>query len=308
MIDVIAIGGATIDLFFKSDDFTIKEQTLQFVHGEKFVVDNFTQTYGGGGVNAAVCFARLGLRSGLLTHLSSDFFGDKIIENLANEHVDLSLLNRDDQLKTAVSSILLDQTGERTIIMYRGQTDTLAGATIDQETFLSAKWLYICDSYTTDLSLQRKLMALVRERGAKVVFVPSQRQLQHGITGMTDLLAETDVFILNRYEASLLTGLTDEKQTVEDIAKLGPAIVIITKDSEGVIAYANGVHYKEPANNIPIVDTTGAGDAFASTFVTCLQRSIPLQEALHLACKNAESVISHIGSQPGLLSQEQLFG
>jgi len=119
------------------------------------------------------------------------------------------------------------------------------------------------------------------------------------------------VVILNREEAVLVGGGNHEDMhdLFNHLHALGPRIVVITDGPDG--AYASDGHnrYKMPLYpdaGAP-VDRTGAGDAFASTFVAALAKGLSIEDALRWAPINSMSVVQKVGAQEGLLTDEQLM-
>jgi sugar/nucleoside kinase (ribokinase family) len=116
--------------------------------------------------------------------------------------------------------------------------------------------------------------------------------------------------ILNREEAALVGGgdVKNVHDLFDKLHALGPKIILISDGPKG--AYASGPEgrlfmpiYPDPA---PPVERTGAGDAFASTFVAAIIKGLPLEEALRWGPVNSMNVVQHVGAQDGLLTENQL--
>ena len=101
------------------------------------------------------------------------------------------------------------------------------------------------------------------------------------------------------------------KDTIEYLAyklnKLGPNYVVITNGKQGAYCYHNEYMYYAKTNNIRIVETTGAGDAFASSFLAGMIRKDDITAAMKIATTNAESVIQHHGAKNELLSYREIL-
>jgi sugar/nucleoside kinase (ribokinase family) len=105
------------------------------------------------------------------------------------------------------------------------------------------------------------------------------------------------VFFVNDVEWELV------KLRQKDIIKIFPYVVITAGKQPGKVYVAGECqHAIKPDQSISAVDETGAGDAFASAFVSTLLYERSVEEAIQAGLNNASSVIRHIGAQKGLLS------
>ena len=95
--------------------------------------------------------------------------------------------------------------------------------------------------------------------------------------------------------------LTKSRKPINKLHKLGPSLIVITNKNNLIQASDGKKIYKLKPNKIKVVERTGAGDAFASTFVACILKNKPIPAALKLALKNSESVIKHFGAKNNLL-------
>jgi ribokinase len=95
---------------------------------------------------------------------------------------------------------------------------------------------------------------------------------------------------------------------MKQMAELPPDIFLITDGSRGVYAYDRKQFYHaKPLSGLTVVETTGAGDAFASTFTAAWIQGKSMHEALHLAMTNAESVLQYKGAKSRLLTKDELL-
>ena len=90
-------------------------------------------------------------------------------------------------------------------------------------------------------------------------------------------------------------------KNIEKLREMGPEIVCITDKDKEIKCY-NGIRtYKIKPHRIKVVERTGAGDAFAATFVGCMIKGFSIDRSLNLAVKNSESIIKYIGAKNKLL-------
>lgn len=299
MFDVITLGSATIDILVKSKNEKVKHNNhtdVAYHLGEKILIQDLEFTTGGGGTNAAVAFSRLGLKTGFVGVLSHDLFGEFIARELKKENVEfLGLIG---QGKPGLS-IVLPSSGDRTILNYRGLNDMIE---IDDLhlSLLSTKWLYISSVLGKSLKSAEKLCQLTR-KGTKIAFNPSMYLAKLGLKKLSRILSHTKVLICNKEEAQALTGLNREKEIIEKIAHYGPEIIVITDGPKKIYAYSDGEFFTKIPKKIKVVDSTGAGDAFASGFIYGIMHNKPIDACIDLGLKESDSVLTHIGAKNNLL-------
>lgn len=313
MFDIIVVGGATRDFFMISSRYRVADGRLELPWGEKIVVEELIKEVGGGGCNAAVAFSRLGLKAALMTRVGDDSSGVEVIERLQKENVIRDLVQIKPDTTTSLSCLLTDYSGEHAIVMYRGDNDQYFDEEIDWEALKETKWLYVADITAVDDDPTDKLAGFAKSNRLKFAFVPGQHQLARGIKGMNGVLPKTEILILNAYEADLLTGnhldpqtLGGNLQQLDGMLKIfterGVRLVVITADKHGARCSDGQNFYYAPAPRVEkIVNTTGAGDAFAAAFTAGIIRGKGVPEALSLATKNAGSVLQKVGAQAGLM-------
>ena len=310
MFDVVTIGGAVQDLFFISPDYEVRDDKLTFTWGEKFVVEDLVQDVGGGACNSAVGFSRLGLNTAIWARVADDPAGDFVLRRLKEEKVFLDFVELVEGGTTSLSTILVDETGERSIIMYRAQNDELDPKKIDFEKMFETQWLFVAELTGNPTPLIEFIAKECQEKKVKLVFVPGLEQLEQGVEALREILKKTEVLIFNDYEAGKLLGLpeADSKSEkvvegmLEELCRFGVKTAVITKDVDGAQAFDGKYFYTHPAPEVEKrVDTTGAGDAFAAGFVGALIKGQNVEQALELGTRNAGSVIQQFGAQAGLL-------
>lgn len=318
MFDVITIGSATRDVFIRSAAL----ETHASAHsptgvdaclpmGGKVAIDDLVFATGGGATNAAVTFRRLGgLRVGCVCRIGADDSGARgVLEDLHRERVDARFVQRDRTLHTAYSMILLAGSGERTILVYRGASHTIAAREIAWNA-LQAKWFYVT-SLGGDLTLMRRILAHARRTNARVAWNPGSGEIAHGWKRVSPLAAQCAVFNLNKEEAAQLTGFTPQDlphmlRVLCSAPHAQSGVILITDGSNGAYACADGSAWHIASRNLKTVNTTGAGDAFGSAFVlglTIENRKSAIENSLRLAMANAEGVITHMGAKAGILSR-----
>lgn len=312
MYDVITFGSATVDVFAmtEAEKISIKhgefiEEFVAYTSGSKILIEDLHFDIGGGGTNTAVAFSRLGLKTAYCGKLGKDANADRIVSLLSEENIDF--IGKRAKGQTGYSVILDSHDEDRTILTYKGLNNKLHISDIDKSK-LKAKWFYfsslVGDSYKTFESLT----AYAKKNGIKVGFNPSSYLAKMGAKFLKKALKNTDYLVLNLEEAELVTGKKERMEwQLKKLASYGPELVIITDGGDGAFLFdKNSEHiYHKPSNDVKVLETTGAGDSFASSFLAGLIMKNNLKFALDVAAANASSVITHVGAKNRLLTLKE---
>ena len=151
-----------------------------------------------------------------------------------------------------------------------------------------------------------KLASYASKNNIKIAFNISPYLAKKGKKFLGNILKKTSILILNKEEAELLSGKKDKVgNLLKNLSKLGLSIVAITDGEKGVYAYDKKNMYYGKPHNVKIVETTGAGDAFASSFLSGIIKKNDIKFAIDLGMTNAESVIQHHGAKEILLTYSE---
>lgn len=305
MYDVVTIGGAVRDFTFYLEP--LKEKNYKFIcflTGTKINVKETYFTHGGGACNVAVGLSNFGLKVAVITRVGQDYSGQAIIDGLKKKNVETRFIQIDRKLHTGVSVIIQPKEGERTILSYRGANDNLE--LTDNDLKIKTNWIYISSLSGNWKNILNKIYS--RFKKVKIAWNPGISQLQTGKSKLIKFLKKTEVLILNRNEASILTGKSEKNIPflLKSIFELGPKIVIITCGKEGAFLINKERIIYQSAHPIKKVDTTGAGDSFSSGFLAGLILFNDIKKAFKLGILNSAYNLTKIGAQEGLLTKKDL--
>lgn len=309
--DIVTIGSATVDHFADTDSELIRidtrhshEELIAFPLGSKLLINELKTTVGGGGTNTAVAFSHMGLKTAYLGKIGEDAAGDYVLDLLKASGVKFIGMREG---QTGFSVILNSIQDDRTILAFKGANDHLRPHDVPD---FKTRWLYVSsmlgESWDT-------VVELVDQCRVKVAFNPSNYQADQGYQALAPLIDKVSILIMNREEACKILGRDyhaehDPVELIHALHTLPPDIVVITDAAAGAYAF-NGekLYHGKPTAKLKIVETTGAGDAFAATFTAATIKGCPLDQALDLAMTNAESVLQHKGAKERLLHWEELI-
>lgn len=297
MVEVVCVGSATWDIFLQSDQFKVGRW------GEKIEAQELVMASGGGATNAAVSYARKGIKVAAVVEMGEDVAAEMIRAELAKEAVDTSWIIQEEAETTAVSVILLSGKGH-SIVTYRGASRMLTVGDIPwdrlESQLMPQGWIHLT-SVGGDMALVNRLIGWVREKGRKIYWNP----------GAGEKLPDQwpDVLQLNRQEASNFFGVNfgDEEVWRSEHCPTDPkTMLMITDGSRGGRVCHEGKCTWYEAMEAVEVDSTGAGDAFGSGMVAGLIKQRTIEEAIELGKKQAASVVGKVGAKAGLLWLESL--
>lgn len=312
MARIVSLGSALQDVYLiDHDDLAptmIGEEAIfgKVLVGSKVDIDKIAYEVGGGGVNSSIEFARHGHEAILIGNIAKDSAGDAITRVLDRENVDTSYMNFSNSKSTGTSIILLDSKhGERTILTYRGASESFSNFSEDDLDLISPDWMYVTTT-RGDMETLLRFFEKAKSIGTKIMFNPGVRELTE-TKKLIGLLEDVDILLVNKKEASqivpgvLLTELLYHLHNYVDT-------VIITDGSMGGIATNGEESFRFGIyQDTTIKDATGAGDAFGSGFLAHLAAGHSFRNSLMYASANSTSVVSKIGANRGALTgREQL--
>jgi ribokinase len=263
---------------------------------------------GGNAANVAVALTRLGLRVGLASYLGADQAGRDLLVALHGEGIDTSLVHLEEGSLTNVSFVLrLGQ--ERTILVHH-EHHRYHWAPVRPHDLPA--WVFL-SSVGSDAPDYEEQLAdwLEATPSVQLLFAPGTHQIAQGMTRLARLYRRAALLVCNREEAAAISGRSpaaDIETLLEGLLALGPRRVVITDGPAGADASDGSKLYSVPVfpDAEPVVDRTGAGDAFSAALLAYLMRGMAFDEALLRGPVNAMSVVHAVGTQTGLLRPDAL--
>ncbi|OGM98751.1 MAG: hypothetical protein A2915_04705 [Candidatus Yanofskybacteria bacterium RIFCSPLOWO2_01_FULL_41_34] len=311
MYDIVSIGSTTRDVFINADNFRSANmpdfstgKALCFPLGSKIEIYKIVFTSGGGGTNTAVTFAKQGLATACIGVIGNDLNGQEILNELEKEGIETKYFQKHDDDFTAYSVILVDSLGERTILSYKGEGQHFD---VNKIAFgqLQTKWLFL-DSLGGHYNLLEQAVNWAVANNIKLAINPGGKELDHGLEKLKPLLRNFLIVIMNQEEAARLTGIdyNEEEEIFKFMDEIIGGIFVMTKGPEGVVVSDGKNVYQAGVPDSPIVERTGAGDAFSSGFISEYIRSGDISKAIQFATANASSVVTQYGAKAGILKKD----
>lgn len=259
------------------------EETVLPASEEDDEIPIFEQSVGGSPANVACAVAKLGVKTGFIGKVGNDSFGRTVKSVLEASGVDTQNMILADGLKTPLAFVHRTEEGKQfTFYRNAGTADShLEEDDIDDDIFTDCR-VFNFSSFplTTEPSRSTILNAVVKakESGAKITFDPNIRMSlwespEQARQVIRNTLTLADILKISEEDFQFLFPGMDEREACEQIyLENGTEMIIITKGDKGCFAYVNQDSYLSSAYDVPVVDTTGSGDAFLAGIIYNLMR------------------------------------
>ena len=277
-LDAIVFGNVTLDIIC----FPVNEVPRH----ESIAFDDVTISPGGCGSNTAIGLAALGIPTGIVAHTGDDEAADLLFRYWEKVGVNPRFVQRSSGRSTGTSIGLIDDDFQPRFVHSPGANSTVSAEVIAPSIYAAAgaRFFHIAGFFV--------LPNLFEQVGDKLAEIHNL-----GITTSMDVvfnvrmddpklrkafwsaIPHLDYFTANAHEAHRLTGEDDFRKAGEVLRERGAENVIIKLGAQGVYALSQSFSGIIPGTKVEVVDTTGAGDAFAAGFISSLARGGEFQEA-----------------------------
>ncbi len=280
--------------------------------GETIMGNSFALGPGGKGSNQAVAAAMAGGEAHFITRLGRDPFADMALATWAKAGVTPAITQHDESYTGAAYIFIEEATGDNAIIVCPGVAGTISPADIDARAALIGGAAVFMTQLEQPMDAAFRALEVARAGGAVTILNPAPAaELPAG------MLAHCDYATPNESEAEALTGLPvttpeDATRAAEALLAQGVGCAIITLGAQGALMFDGTTPVHVPAFDAgPVVETTGAGDAFNGGFAAALARGAAPLEAVRFGCATAAISVTRPGtapSMPALSEIEALLG
>jgi len=291
--DIVVLGVFVVDTSFRAD----RAPNM----GETLMGNSFALGPGGKGSNQAVAAARLGVKVHFITRLGHDLFGDMALETWEKAGVIPQVTRHADSYTGAAYVFVQEASGDNAIIICPGVATSISTSDIDAHKGLIGSAAVFMTQLEQPMPAAHHGLAIARNGGAVTILNPAPAaQLPDGMLDLCDYVTP------NESEAEGLTGLAvnsipDAIKASEALLNAGVGAAIITLGKNGAL-FHDGTHpVHVPAFDAgPMVETTGAGDAFNGGFAAALARGAPPLDAVRFGCATAAISVTRPGTAPSM--------
>lgn len=256
---------------------------------------------GGSGGNVAAWLAAAGQDVGLVGRVGRDAFGERLVAGLKRAGVHVAAA-ADPERATGVIVALVDPAGERTMLSDRGANLALRPKDLPEPWFRPGAHLHLSGYTLLDPGPRpagRAALALAAEKGMTASVDPaSWRPLERaGARAFLQWTSTARLCLPNITEAAVLTGSHDPAVAARLLAQTYDEVVV-TRGPSGAV-WSDGAHQEElAAMATTVLDTTGAGDAFAAGFLSAWLDGAVARHALAEASRSAALAVRTLGARP----------
>ena len=306
-INVVVVGSANTDLIIHIDNLPSL--------GDTEVGTGFKPMAGGKGANQAVCLSRLGAQCHFIARFGKDDFSSLLMNDISRRGVSLSHAVIDSKRHGGIVFILIDKTGNNTMIADFGSNLFLDAHDIENARGLFKEADLLLLQFEISESANKKACELAISNNMKIVLNPAPMKEFD-----TSILEHVDVITPNLFELSRILRLVggkevvspDEKeaekiaQAAQRLVQCGAGHVLVTLGQRGSI-YVNSTDIKMyGAYRVKQVDSTAAGDTFTSAFALKFAEGSGIDEAVKFASASAAITVTREGAIPSLPSRDEV--
>lgn len=269
--------------------------------GETVLSKAYDWMPGGKGFNQAVACRRAGAdRVAMIGHVGDDGFGVRLMNIMKNEGLVSSGMGHSDDLPTGCAVVTYTPDGKNSVVVSQGANLETTAEQVPDEV-LTRKSIVLLQM-EIDSEQNVALIDRASERGAKIVLNLAP------VGSLPDsTMKKVDYLLVNELEATQIakkSGMnidTDSLKLATLLARAYDCTCIVTLGADGAVASTGKIGWEANAlNELEILDSTGAGDAFCGAFVTALAEEQSLPEALRYGCITGSLACTKVGAQSSL--------
>ena len=289
---IVVVGSSNMDLVIKTSRIPKP--------GETILGGDFAMIAGGKGANQAVAAARLGGRVYFVARVGRDPFGDRMLDNFRAEGIATDYVIRDEKLSSGVAIIVVDDSGENSIVVAAGANGALSPADVDKAEEIISQADSVLLQLEIPIETVMRTVELAAKHGTRVILDPAPaRELDYS------LLSKIDIITPNETEAEILTGIagTDEfaaRLQATALRNKGVKAVLVTRGKQGSMLDDGNEARVFKTIEVESVDSTAAGDCFNGALAAKLAQGADLSEAINFASRAAAISTTRLGAQDSL--------
>ena len=300
--DVAVVGLQCIDMVMTPVPHDALERDTTAVQSARLML-------GGDALNQAIVLSKLGARVGLMGLVGNDRLGDVLLEQLSS--YPMTVLDRRADVNTAISLVLVEDSGERHFIYQPESNNALSRRHVDDDAIRDASFLSVGGCLLLpglDGEGMCDMLDVARAAGTKTVMdfcVNSSFPIHEGLPAM---LSRVDYALPSAVEAEAMVGRAGSPaELVDRLRALGATNCVIKLGEQGCYVSADGFDGLVPAFPCRCVDTTGAGDTFVGAFLFAKTRGWDIERCARFANAAGSIAVEHSGANGAITSAGQVL-
>ena len=283
---ILSLGSLNIDHVYTVDHIVRPGETISCKKMQDFC--------GGKGMNQSIALARAGAQVFHAGKIGTD--GDMLVSCLKEAGIDTGNTYVEEGIPTGHAIIQVDSNGQNSIVINPGSNGAITTEFIDEVIgrFSEGDLLLLQNEISNlDYAIQKG-----HENSMRVALNPSpiDKTLAN-----SPMLPYVDFFILNEIEGFEITGEKEGEAICEALLKKYPdSNVLLTLGKNGCVYHDGKSFYKHGIYDVPVVDTTAAGDTFTGYFLACIAEGMDIDATLALASKASSLAVSRAGASDSI--------
>lgn len=306
---IVGIGNALVDVLVRLEDDSILN-TLQLQRGGMSLIDdtkhaqiselldslNPAMTTGGSAGNTVLALAHLNANPGFIGKIGNDKTGQFFVENCKRCGINAILLHG--QQASGIANTFISQDGERTFATHLGAAASMMAEDVKEVWFDGYDLLHLEGYLVQNHELIERIAQVAKNAGLQIsIDLASYNIVRENLDFMHHLVRDyVDIVFANQEESEAFTGEADAEKALQQIAQM-TKISIVKLGSQGSSVLSEGQKAIVPAQKVPVVDTTAAGDFFAGGFLYAYSQGAPLEACLKCGTLLAGQVIQVVGTR-----------
>jgi sugar/nucleoside kinase (ribokinase family) len=272
--------------------------------GGRHMIDEVSITAAGTAAGTSADLAKLGIETVAMGAVGDDHLGELLVQMLRSNGVDTTRLAAKQGLQTSVSILLIGGDGERhTVLRLPGANSRLSLEDIDFEAVAAADLLHIGGAdvlghFSGDPLVE--VLAFARSRGVATSLDVLGSCDERTAERLAPALHHVQYFLPNADQLMGMAGCSEASKAAGELRALGVGCVVATLGAEGSLVSSDEGDVFLPAFDVPVVDTTGCGDAYAAGFIVGVLSGWSEVSAAWLGTAAAALVVQGLGSDAGI--------
>jgi fructokinase len=309
---ILGIGNAIVDVLAKVDDEFLKKNKL--IKGSMKLINKaefedikknikIEKVVAGGSVaNTMAGIAHIEGNASFIGKINSDNFGDLYKKSLQDINVNFSYIEKNEDLSTGASIILITPDSERTMCTYLGISSHLSASDINEKNIIDHELIFL-EGYLWDKGISEKMFkhAINLSKKNKTKIAMSLSDIfcvnRHKEDFYNLLINDLDILIGNENEINELTNQKNLLESVNQLKKINKLIIITRSDKGSMAIKNNEIVNCDSVKVSKVLDLTGAGDLFAAGFLKEYLNKSEIKKCLITGTILASKIIQKVGAR-----------
>lgn len=258
---------------------------------------------------------KLGCKTGIISCVGNDGFGQINIERLAQDGVDISGIKVLAEETTGSAFVTYHLNGDRDFIfnIKNAACGKLSSRHVDPELLSNCGHFHVMGSSLFSFHMVdavKKAVDIVKANGGTVSFDPNIRKEMLGIPEMSEalhyMLEFTDIYMPSEGEVMLLCDAKNPKQAIAHYLSLGIKEIVIKRGSKGASFYSANEEQHVESYCVKEIDPTGAGDCFGGAYIACRHQGFSVKDALTYANVCGALSVTKKGPMEGTSTMDEI--